>query len=136
MQTQTASKPMPVPMNGVDTPKLLATINAVGAQPELAKFQFRAENKWIAGTHSVSTISAFNGAGGAHQHGSMFTAHMQVPLWSTHPLPAGRIRTADLFPTMLRWLGEPLPENLDGELVWDPARPLYRNPVTLEREQR
>jgi len=39
-------------MNGVDTPTLLATIQAVGAQPELAKFQFRAKSEWIAGTHS------------------------------------------------------------------------------------
>jgi hypothetical protein len=41
-------------MNGVNTPTLLATINAVGAQPELAKFQFRANGRWIAGTHSES----------------------------------------------------------------------------------
>ena len=37
----------PVAVNGVDTPKLLATINAVGAQPELARFRFRAQNRWI-----------------------------------------------------------------------------------------
>ena len=46
-------------MNGVDTPKLLATIGAVGAQPELAEFQFRAQNRWISGTHSESTMHGF-----------------------------------------------------------------------------
>ena len=57
-----------VPMNGVDTPTLFATLNAVKAQPELAKFQFRATNKWLSGTHSRSRIETFSGAGGEHRH--------------------------------------------------------------------
>ena len=57
-----------VPMNGVDTPTLFATINAVKAQPELARFQFRATNHWVAGTHSRSRIESFSGAGGEHRH--------------------------------------------------------------------
>ena len=48
------------PMNGVDVPALFATINAVAEQPELAKFQFRASNQWIRGTHSRSTIEVFH----------------------------------------------------------------------------
>ena len=32
-------------LNGVNTPVLLATINAVAGQPELAEFQFRARAK-------------------------------------------------------------------------------------------
>jgi len=44
MQTQTVESPKPrVPLNGVDTPNLFATINAVGNQPELARFQSRDE---------------------------------------------------------------------------------------------
>ncbi|EWT01614.1 osmotically inducible protein C [Intrasporangium oryzae NRRL B-24470] len=50
-------------LNGVDTPTLFATLDAVKAQPEIAKFQFRAENTWQSGTHSRSTISGFFGAG-------------------------------------------------------------------------
>jgi hypothetical protein len=48
---------------------LFATINAVKAQPELAKFQFRATNQWIAGTHSRSRIerSAAPAASTAHR---------------------------------------------------------------------
>ena len=57
-----------VPLNGVDTPKLFATINVVKAQPELAKFQFRATNHWIKGTHSRSRIETFSGAGSEHRH--------------------------------------------------------------------
>lgn len=57
-----------VPMNGVDTPTLFATLNAVKAQPELAAFQFRATNHWVSGTHSRSRIETFSGAGGEHRH--------------------------------------------------------------------
>jgi uncharacterized OsmC-like protein len=57
-----------LPLNGVDTPTLFATINAVKAQPELAKFQFRATNRWIKGTHSRSRIETFSGAGSEHRH--------------------------------------------------------------------
>ena len=57
-----------LPLNGVDTPKLFATINVVKAQPELAKFQFRATNHWIKGTHSRSRLETFSGAGAEHRH--------------------------------------------------------------------
>lgn len=56
------------PLNGVDTPTLFATLNVVKAQPELAKFQFRATNHWIKGTHSRSRLETFSGAGGEHRH--------------------------------------------------------------------
>ncbi|GIH25023.1 osmotically inducible protein C [Acrocarpospora phusangensis] len=49
--------------NGVDVPTLFATIDAVRAQPELAKFQFRATNTWVSGTHNRSSIQGFFGAG-------------------------------------------------------------------------
>jgi uncharacterized OsmC-like protein len=58
----------PRPLNGVDTPTLFATINAVKAQPELARFQFRASNRWVKGTNSRSRIESFSGAGGEHTH--------------------------------------------------------------------
>jgi uncharacterized OsmC-like protein len=61
-----------VPLNGVDTPTLFATINAVAGQPELAKFQFRASNRWMRGTRSRSRIESFSGAGGEHTHASTF----------------------------------------------------------------
>jgi uncharacterized OsmC-like protein len=57
-----------VPRNGVDTPTLFATIGAVKEQPELAKFQFRASSRWLAGTHSRSRVEPFSGAGGTHRH--------------------------------------------------------------------
>src|SRR3954463_12624255 len=48
--------------NGVDTATLFATLDAVKANNEIAKFQFRATNKWISGTHNQSTIHGFYGA--------------------------------------------------------------------------
>ena len=80
MTTQTTTpderpaRPPKPPRNGVDTPALLATINAVGDQPALARFQFRAHNKWQRGTHSRSTINGYYGAGGEHVREAEFTA--------------------------------------------------------------
>ena len=48
--------------NGVDTATLFATLDAVKADPEIAKFQFRASNRWVNGTHNQSTIHGFYGA--------------------------------------------------------------------------
>jgi uncharacterized OsmC-like protein len=70
MASQVKTQREKVPMNGVDTPNLLATINAVKGQPELGQFQFRASSRWVAGTHSRSKVEAFTGAGGTHTHRS------------------------------------------------------------------
>jgi len=75
----TETRPAPAPRNGVDTPTLFATINAVGEQPELARFTFRATNEWVDGTHSRSTMTTFSGAGGDHEHART------ISLDSDHP---------------------------------------------------
>jgi uncharacterized OsmC-like protein len=49
--------------NGVDTERLFATLDAITAQPEIARFQFRARNRWIGGAHNRTTIKDFGGAG-------------------------------------------------------------------------
>ncbi len=67
-QTIEQTRREPQPLNGVDTPTLFATINAVKAQPELARFQFRATNRWVKGTNSRTRIESFSGAGGEHTH--------------------------------------------------------------------
>ena len=50
--------------NGVDTEKMFATLDLIKEQPELAKFQFRATNRWVDGSHNRSSIKDFYGAGG------------------------------------------------------------------------
>ncbi len=60
------------PRNGVNTPVLMATINAVKDTPALAQFRFRASSKWVDGTLSETRIESFSGAGGEHTHKSVF----------------------------------------------------------------
>jgi uncharacterized OsmC-like protein len=67
------------PRNGVDVPNLFATIDAVRNQPELAKFRFRATNRWVVGTHSRTTIEQFSGAGGDHVHRQTFAYDADHP---------------------------------------------------------
>ena len=78
--TETAKRRrMPTPLNGVDTPTLFATLDAVKQQPELATFQFRATNRWQQGTHSRSTMESFHGAGGERKHVREFTFDADHP---------------------------------------------------------
>jgi uncharacterized OsmC-like protein len=93
--TSKMTKRTPVPLNGVNTPTLLATIQAVGTQPELAKFQFRAHNRWISGTHSESTMLDFFGAGSEHKHVAPYKAS------GDHPTV---LCGADTGPTPVEWL--------------------------------
>lgn len=49
--------------NGVDTQQMYGTLDAIKADPSLARFQFRVQNHWIDGAHNRSTIKGFYGAG-------------------------------------------------------------------------
>lgn len=50
-------------INGVDLDRLLGTIDHINADATLARFQFRARNRWIDGGHNRTTIKEFYGAG-------------------------------------------------------------------------
>jgi uncharacterized OsmC-like protein len=52
------------PRNGIDTAQVYGTLDALKAQPELARFEFRVSNRWVDGPHSRSEIKGFWGAGG------------------------------------------------------------------------
>lgn len=54
---------MPNLLNGLDADAASATIAAIKADKSLARFQFRARNKWISGGENHSTIRDFYGAG-------------------------------------------------------------------------
>lgn len=58
MNTQTSTL-----VNGVNVDQLVATVNAIKQNPDLARFQFRAHNEWISGGHSRTSIQGFYGAG-------------------------------------------------------------------------
>lgn len=49
-------------VNGVDVRQLETTVEAIQQTPELAKFTFRATNRWMTGGHNRSTIKEFYGA--------------------------------------------------------------------------
>jgi uncharacterized OsmC-like protein len=102
MQTATVTmdvapkKAPPIPRNGVNTPAVVETIFGVVAnQPELAKFQFRASNQWMTGTHSRTTMKGFFGASGEQAHQQEFTAD------GDHPAV---LCGADQGPTPVEWV--------------------------------
>ena len=50
-------------LNGMNVQAAIDTIDAIKADPALARFQFRARNRWIDGGENRSTIRDFYGAG-------------------------------------------------------------------------
>ena len=65
--------------NGVDTATLFATLDAVKRNNEIAKFQFRATNTWVSGTHNRSTLHGFYGAMQEMSHEKAFTFDADHP---------------------------------------------------------
>ena len=66
-------------LNGVDVDKLFETINAVKNAPVIAKFKFRANNKWIKGGHNRTTIKNFYGTQKDHVHYKPFELDADEP---------------------------------------------------------
>lgn len=62
MQTQTQTKIV----NGVNVTRLFETIGSIKENKEIAKFNFRAQNKWINGTENHTTVNEFYGACKTH----------------------------------------------------------------------
>jgi hypothetical protein len=54
-------------------------------------------------------------------HGSLVRSHMLVPLWSSEPVPTTGIRTTDVFPAMLDWIGEAIPAGICAPGSWLPG---------------
>lgn len=57
----TANTTAEITRNGVNVTKLGLTIKAIGKNPELAQFKFRARNEWDTGGHNQATIDSFYG---------------------------------------------------------------------------
>jgi uncharacterized OsmC-like protein len=53
----------PTTVNGLDVDQISGTMDAVTANPALARFQFRARHEWIDGSYSRTTIKDFYGVG-------------------------------------------------------------------------
>jgi uncharacterized OsmC-like protein len=65
--------------NGVDTATLFATLDAVRQAPEAARFQFRARNQWVSGTHNRTTIADYFGVGEERAHETSFVFDADHP---------------------------------------------------------
>jgi len=57
MQTQTQT------LNGLNLEQMQQTVGALKSDPSLARFEFRARNRWVDGGHNRSSIQGFRGAG-------------------------------------------------------------------------
>ena len=57
------AKKLPKLVNGVNVDNLFTTIDAIKGTPTIAKFNFRARNKWQGASRNCSTVGAFSGAG-------------------------------------------------------------------------
>jgi uncharacterized OsmC-like protein len=67
-------------INGVNITDLMQTIDAVKADPTVAKFRFRLNNQWLEGGHNRSTLNEFYGAGQLHQRAKPFLIHADEPI--------------------------------------------------------
>ena len=66
-------------VNGVNLDELFGTIDAVKSQPVVAKFRFRAGNKWMNGGHNRTTINNFYGTQQEHRRQKPFTLDADEP---------------------------------------------------------
>jgi uncharacterized OsmC-like protein len=66
-------------VNGVDVAALYETIDAIKETPDIAKFSFRANNKWVRGGHNVTTINDFDGALQTHTRPEPFVCTAGEP---------------------------------------------------------
>ena len=66
-------------VNGVNMDELFGTIDAVKNAPVIAKFKFRANNKWIEGGHNRTTIRHFYGTQQEHEHEKPFHLDADEP---------------------------------------------------------
>ena len=65
--------------NGVNVEALLGARDALSKAPEAAQFTWRAQNEWVRGTHSRSTVEGFFGLGQEQKHKRPYTFEADHP---------------------------------------------------------
>jgi len=65
--------------NGVNVEELFNTIEAVKNSPVIAKFKFRAGNRWLDGGHNRTTVKDFYGIQKNHEHAATFRLDADEP---------------------------------------------------------
>ena len=66
-------------INGVNVARLFETIDAINEKPEIARFSFRANNKWINGANTRTTINDYYGACETHIRNEPFVFENDEP---------------------------------------------------------
>jgi hypothetical protein len=66
--------------NGVNVEVLLGVRDALADTPEIARFQWRATNTWVNGTHSRTSVETFHGFNAEQRHRSTFIHDADHPL--------------------------------------------------------
>jgi len=66
-------------VNGVNVTELFQTVEAVKANPVIAKFRFNVKNEWLDGAHSRSTINGFHGVMQDLERPQSFVLHADEP---------------------------------------------------------
>lgn len=128
--SQAAATSQPTLMNGVNVAAMMETIEAVKAEPRIAKFNFRLKNAWMGGDRNRSTIKDFTGALSEHRTGvQAFQAENGEPEvllgddgapnpveWLLHAL-AGCVTTTTAYHCAARGIEvEAIESELDGDL--------------------
>jgi uncharacterized OsmC-like protein len=79
-QKETTSRiPTEKVVNGVNVEKLYETMGVIRHNPEIAKFNFRAQNHWNSGGHNTTTINEFDGACQTHKRSQPFVFQKDEP---------------------------------------------------------
>ncbi len=99
-------------VNGVDVGKLKEVAGKLRENPELAKFHFRAENRWLSAGHSRTTITDFHAFREDIAHDQAFVLDADEP----HVLLSG-----DEGPNPVEHLLNALVTCLTGSLVYHAA---------------
>jgi uncharacterized OsmC-like protein len=66
-------------VNGVSVTQLFSTIDAIKAQPEIAKFNFKAANRWNGGGANTTTVNDYAGACQTFTRSSPFVFQKDEP---------------------------------------------------------
>jgi uncharacterized OsmC-like protein len=77
-------------INGVNVEAVESTVSAIKNKPDIAKFKFMLQNKWISGGHNHSTVTKFYGANQEISHLQPFELDADEP-----PILAGTDKGAN-----------------------------------------
>jgi uncharacterized OsmC-like protein len=68
-------------VNGVNVDEFVETVEAIRQRPELARFQFRAKNRWVSGAFNLTSINEVYGACQEHVREKTFVLEKDEPFF-------------------------------------------------------